>query len=156
MFSSTLVFESFTFSRNDIEWDHSYSFKSGHPIYIYIYKNKTETIRKSSWQIHSQLYAQNFPIVAVTYLTFIIQLFFITVGVNMAAMLTTYAQEQQHAVIQFVGRTIAHAVSRRLTTAAAWVQTRVWSCGILWWTKVTRGQVFSENFGFPCQSTFHL
>jgi hypothetical protein len=42
------------------------------------------------------------------------------------------------------------------TTAAAWVQTRVWSCGTLWWTKVALGQVSSENFGFPCQSTFHL
>jgi hypothetical protein len=31
-------------------------------------------------------------------------------------------------------------------------------CGMwdLWWTKVALGQVFSENFGFPCQSTFHL
>jgi hypothetical protein len=55
-----------------------------------------------------------------------------------------------------VGRAIAQAVSRRLTTAAARVQTRVWSCGILWFTKVALGQVFSENFGFPCQSTFHL
>jgi hypothetical protein len=26
----------------------------------------------------------------------------------------------------------------------------------LWWTKVAPGQVFSENFGFPCQSTFRL
>jgi hypothetical protein len=26
----------------------------------------------------------------------------------------------------------------------------------LWWTTVALGQVFSENFGFPCQSTFHL
>jgi hypothetical protein len=55
------------------------------------------------------------------------------------------------------GRAIAQTVSRRLPTAAARVQTRVWSCEILWWTKVTLGQVFSEeNFGFPCQSTFHL
>jgi hypothetical protein len=54
------------------------------------------------------------------------------------------------------GRAIAKAVSRRLPTAAARVQTRVWSCGILWWTKVVLGQAFSENFGFPCQSTFHL
>jgi hypothetical protein len=54
------------------------------------------------------------------------------------------------------GRAIAQAVSRRLPTAAARVQTRVWSCGILWWTKVTLGQVFSENFGFSCQSTFRL
>jgi hypothetical protein len=25
----------------------------------------------------------------------------------------------------------------------------------LWWTKVALGQVFSEYFGFPCQSLFH-
>jgi hypothetical protein len=54
------------------------------------------------------------------------------------------------------GRAIAPAVSRRLPTAAARVQTRVWSSGIFWWTKVALGQVFSENFGFVCQSTFHL
>jgi hypothetical protein len=48
------------------------------------------------------------------------------------------------------GRAIAQAVSRQLPTSAARVQTRVWSCGILWWTKVALGQVFSENFGFPC------
>jgi hypothetical protein len=55
------------------------------------------------------------------------------------------------------GRAIAQAVNRRLPIAAVRVQTRVWSCGILWWTKVALGQVFfSENFGFPCQSTFHL
>jgi hypothetical protein len=39
------------------------------------------------------------------------------------------------------GRAIAQAVSRRLLTAAARVQNRVWSCGILWWTKVALGQV---------------
>jgi hypothetical protein len=54
------------------------------------------------------------------------------------------------------GRAIAQAVSRRLPTAVARVQTRVWSCGISWWTKVALGQVFSENFGFPCHSIFHL
>jgi hypothetical protein len=54
------------------------------------------------------------------------------------------------------GRAIAQAVSRRLPTAAARVQTRVFSCGILWWIKVALGQVFSEYFGFPCQSPFHL
>jgi hypothetical protein len=48
------------------------------------------------------------------------------------------------------GRAIAQAVSRRLPTAAARVQTRVWACGILWWTKVALEQVFSENFGLPC------
>jgi hypothetical protein len=48
------------------------------------------------------------------------------------------------------GRAIAQVVSRRLPTAAVRVQTRVWSCGILWWIKVALGQVFSENFGlFP-------
>jgi hypothetical protein len=54
------------------------------------------------------------------------------------------------------GRAIAQAAGRRLPTAAARVQTRVWSCGIMWWTKVALAQVSSENFGFPCQSTFHL
>jgi hypothetical protein len=54
------------------------------------------------------------------------------------------------------GCAIAQAVSRLLPTVAARVQTQVWSCGVLWWTKVALGQVFSENFGFPCQSTFHL
>jgi hypothetical protein len=54
------------------------------------------------------------------------------------------------------GHAIAQAVSRRLPTAAARVQTRIWSCGILWWAKVALGQVFSENLCFPCQSTFHL
>jgi hypothetical protein len=58
--------------------------------------------------------------------------------------------------IRIQGRAIAQAVSRRLPTAAARVQILVWSCGILWWTKVALGQVFSENFGFLCQSTFHL
>jgi hypothetical protein len=35
--------------------------------------------------------------------------------------------------------------SRRLPTAAAQVHTRVWSCEILWWTKVALGQVFSNK-----------
>jgi hypothetical protein len=34
-------------------------------------------------------------------------------------------------VMAFIGRAIAQAVSRLLPTAAARVQTRVWSCGIL-------------------------
>jgi hypothetical protein len=59
-------------------------------------------------------------------------------------------------LVKTVGRAIAQAVSRRLLTEAARVQSRVWSCGILWWKKVVLGQDFSENFGFPCQSTFHL
>jgi hypothetical protein len=42
--------------------------------------------------------------------------------------------------LQSQGRAIAQAVSRWLPTAAARVQSRVWSCGILWWTKVARGR----------------
>jgi hypothetical protein len=49
------------------------------------------------------------------------------------------------------GRAIAQAVSRWLPTATARVRCQVmWD---LWWTKW--GQVFSEYFGFPCQSSFH-
>jgi hypothetical protein len=47
------------------------------------------------------------------------------------------------------GRAIAQAVSRRLPTAAARVQTRVWSCVILWWTQVALGQVFFRQLWFP-------
>jgi hypothetical protein len=61
-----------------------------------------------------------------------------------------------HSVTQLIGSAIAQAVSRRRPNAAARVQTRVWSCRILWWTKVALGQIFSENFGFPWKSTFHL
>jgi hypothetical protein len=38
------------------------------------------------------------------------------------------------------GRAIAEAVSRWLPTAAARVQSRVWSSGIFWWTKWRRGR----------------
>jgi hypothetical protein len=41
-----------------------------------------------------------------------------------------------------LGRAIAQEVSRR-------VQTRVWSCRILWWTKVALGQVFLRELRFP-------
>jgi hypothetical protein len=51
-----------------------------------------------------------------------------------------------------MGRTIAQAVSRRLPTAAAHVRSQV---GFLI-DKIALGQVFSEYFGFPCQSAFHL
>jgi hypothetical protein len=53
------------------------------------------------------------------------------------------------------GRAIAQAVSRWLPTATARVQTRV----LVMWdfvvNKVALGQVFSEYFGYPCQSSFH-
>jgi hypothetical protein len=49
---------------------------------------------------------------------------------------------------------IAQAVCRRLPTAAARVQTRVGTWDFVM-DKRALGQVFSENFGFPCLSTFH-
>jgi hypothetical protein len=52
-------------------------------------------------------------------------------------------------MVRHVGRAIAQVVSRRLPTAAARVQTQVWSCGILWWTKVALGQVFCRELRFP-------
>jgi hypothetical protein len=47
----------------------------------------------------------------------------------------------------YKGRAIAQAVSRWLPTAAARVPSRGFVVG-----KVALGQVFSEYFGFPCQS----
>jgi hypothetical protein len=47
------------------------------------------------------------------------------------------------------GRGIAQAANRRLPTAAAPGS----SPGLV--DKVVLGQVFSEYFGFPCQSSFH-
>jgi hypothetical protein len=54
-----------------------------------------------------------------------------------------------------MGRAIAQAVSRWLPTAAV----RGSSPGLVMWDfvvdKVALVQVFSEYFGFPCQSSFH-
>jgi hypothetical protein len=53
------------------------------------------------------------------------------------------------------GHAIAQAVSRWLPTATV----RGSSPGLVMWDfvvdKVSVGQVFSEYFGFPCQSSFH-
>jgi hypothetical protein len=49
------------------------------------------------------------------------------------------------------GLTVAEAVSRWPPTAAAQVHTWVWQVGFVV-DKVASGQVFSENFGFPCQN----
>jgi hypothetical protein len=51
------------------------------------------------------------------------------------------------------GRAIAQAVSRWLPTAAARVRSRAEYVEFVV-EKVALGQVFSEYFGFPCQS-FH-
>jgi hypothetical protein len=53
-----------------------------------------------------------------------------------------------------IGRSIAQAVSRWLPTAAARVRAQVWQMGFVV-DKVALGQVFSEYFGFLCQSSFH-
>jgi hypothetical protein len=53
------------------------------------------------------------------------------------------------------GRSIAQAVSRRLPTAAARVQSWVWSCGILWWTKVALGQVFFRELWSVSPANLH-
>jgi hypothetical protein len=52
------------------------------------------------------------------------------------------------------GRDIAQAVSRWLPTTAARVRARVWQMGFVV-DKVALGQVFSEYFGYPCESSFH-
>jgi hypothetical protein len=56
--------------------------------------------------------------------------------------------------ICILGRAIAQTVSRWLPTAA--VRVRAHSGHVRFVVnKVALGQVFSEYFGFPCQSSFH-
>jgi hypothetical protein len=52
------------------------------------------------------------------------------------------------------GRAVAEAVSRWLPTAAARISVRAENVGFVA-NKVALEQVFSECFGFPCQSSFH-
>jgi hypothetical protein len=56
--------------------------------------------------------------------------------------------------LRLVGRTLAQAVTRWLLTAAARVRVRAEHVGFVV-DRVVLGQVFSEYFGFPCQSSFH-
>jgi hypothetical protein len=56
--------------------------------------------------------------------------------------------------IKYKGRAIAQAVSRWLPTAAARVRDLSDHVGFVV-DKVALGQVFSEYFSFPCQSSFH-
>jgi hypothetical protein len=53
-----------------------------------------------------------------------------------------------------LGLAVAQAVSRWLPTAAARVRVRA-ACGVCGGQNGT-GQVFSEYFGFPCQSFHHF
>jgi hypothetical protein len=79
---------------------------------------------------------------------FLILLFLIGTNESLCYFLASFWKVRNNSVL--IVRAIAQAVSRRLPTAVARVQTRLWSCGILWWTKVALGQDFSENFGlFP-------
>jgi hypothetical protein len=52
------------------------------------------------------------------------------------------------------GRAVAQAVSRWLPIARARVRVRAEHVGFVV-DKVALGKVFSEYFGFPCQSSFH-
>jgi hypothetical protein len=52
------------------------------------------------------------------------------------------------------GRAVAQVVSRWLPTAAARVKPGSSHVGFVV-DKVALGHVFSEYFGFPCQSSFH-
>jgi hypothetical protein len=62
-------------------------------------------------------------------------------------------------VTDTTGRAIAQEVISRLPTAAVRVQSRVWSCGILWWTQWRWGRfsprtsVSLANLHFICFST---
>jgi hypothetical protein len=49
---------------------------------------------------------------------------------------------------------VAQAVSGWIPTAAARVRAQSGNAGFVV-EKMTLGQVFSEYFGFPCQSSFH-
>jgi hypothetical protein len=53
-----------------------------------------------------------------------------------------------------LGRAIAQAASRRLSTAAARFETRSGHVGFVA-DKVALGQVFSEYLGFPCYFSFY-
>jgi hypothetical protein len=51
--------------------------------------------------------------------------------------------------LTYVQLWLSQAVSGRLPIAVARVQTRVWSCGILWWTKVALRPGFLRELLFP-------
>jgi hypothetical protein len=53
-----------------------------------------------------------------------------------------------------MGRSITQAVSCWIPTAAARIGAKLGHMGFVV-DKVAVGQVFSEYFGFPCQSSFH-
>jgi hypothetical protein len=84
----------------------------------------------------ANLHSTNFSTITITYHPGLVQY---------ASKWPQYPKSHSTNINKKNGRAIAQAVSRRLPTAEARIQTRVWSCGILW-TKVALRQVFSENF----------
>jgi hypothetical protein len=69
-------------------------------------------------------------------------------------MSSDIALRMKNTYLDKLGRAIAQAVSRWLPTAATRVRARSGHVGFVV-KKVELGQVFSEYFGFPCQSSFH-
>jgi hypothetical protein len=69
-------------------------------------------------------------------------------------MSNTIIKRFLNAVIDHRGRAVAQAVSLWLPTAAARVRFRASMWGFVV-DKAALGQVFSEYFRFPCQSSFH-
>jgi hypothetical protein len=72
----------------------------------------------------------------------------------MSVFLRTTQRYKLTTVTFVVGVAIAQAVSRWLPIAAGRIRARVCHVGFVV-DKVALGQVFSEYFGFPCQSSFH-
>jgi hypothetical protein len=64
----------------------------------------------------------------------------------------TVATKRQPLVL---GRAVAQAVSRRLSSAAARVRALVRSCEVCGEQSGTEAGTFTEYFGFPCQFAFH-
>jgi hypothetical protein len=67
---------------------------------------------------------------------------------------TPFSTESEVSLPCSQGRAIARAVSRCLPTSVARVRALVWQVGFVV-DKVALEHVFSDYFGFPCQSSFH-
>jgi hypothetical protein len=75
-----------------------------------------------------------------------------TTGLKWVSLFNSYCQEFSECIS--VGRAVAEAVSRWLPTTAARVRVRAEHVGFVV-DKEALGQVFSEYFSFPFQSSFH-
>jgi hypothetical protein len=95
---------------------------------------------------HEQIREHSEPYESLRYIDSSLELENDSSGVLAAGSLANYDR--------FCGRTIAQAVRCWLPTAAAQVRGLSSHVGFVV-DEVALGQVFSENFGFPCQSSFH-